>query len=374
MSIKVICLFPRWYLSKNATDTSYYSDIEVLGERFGIDVVKIKSLKLDLLRNGILIFSYFIYRIPFLRSILHNEWFIRLRSSITLKSSQLNQANVVFSNFLLSKKPLEVPFIFEYDFVEYGATPEIRNKIAKNLKLPDDIIKYTDLIVVRSNESLERLSKLYPEQAHKGRIVPSHYMPYVEPIDIEELKGKWKSIKPIRILFVGRLAKLKGMERLIKAVGDARLSGLEINLTVISNFAGGKISLPKWIWYYKSLSRTRVLEVMRESHIIALPTFQESVAKVLVEGMAQGCALIYPDWYPICNYYKDCGKAVNVLSAESISAGIIELCRNSEKLREIAHNNREIFINKYYHRKIGQKYVQLFEEALYLKSNTKKSA
>lgn len=103
----------------------------------------------------------------------------------------------------------------------------------------------------------------------------------------------WSSLhqeKKLRLLFVGRIDQRKGIGYLLRAVKSLGKSKL-VDLHILGEQAVDQTTLApyeEYFTYQKSCSKEQVLEQMRNSDLLVLPTLFEGQALVVLEAMASG--------------------------------------------------------------------------------------
>ncbi len=98
---------------------------------------------------------------------------------------------------------------------------------------------------------------------------------------------------PLRFLFVGHLSLRKGIQHVLEAI--ARLPASQASLTVAGPplIAQGKLAhFRERIDYRGNLPRSAIPALMREHHVLLLPSHFEGSAITLLEALASGMAVI----------------------------------------------------------------------------------
>lgn len=155
---------------------------------------------------------------------------------------------------------------------------------------------------LRKDEEIGRASCVYVPsrfvqrslQSYKGSLPPVHVIPYGAPdaVTISESEFDRSHRGPLRVLYVGALGLRKGAPYLFSALDHF---GSRIERTVVGRMTGQSapmleaLSKGRWI---ESLPRSDILSLMRESDVFVFPTLFEGMALVVLEAMAQGCAVI----------------------------------------------------------------------------------
>lgn len=181
-------------------------------------------------------------------------------------------------------------------------------------------------IAVRGQYSYNLLCSMYPQFSDKvvdlGFIHPE-YPEISEATVIEKQMSKM-----LTILFVGRMAKYKGLERLLNALSIIRNEGFcNFELVIVSDFIDGKIDVPAcdWIMNMGGMAHRDVLNIFARSQIFIMPSTHESYGLVYLESMASGCVTFVPD-EPIQREFIANGAAGVIVNSFDI-VGIVQELR-----------------------------------------------
>jgi len=352
--------------SKGKTDFHYLGDLKVLETRFPL-LFRRYDNRTFVAKNYFLFFATGVLRrLPLLSQISRMSFWVECLRSVSIEESVLQEADLLFSNYWVPLRKPDIPFILEADFIPYGATIKICADVESRLRIPPRIIDMCDVIIVRTKASKEFFHKWYPTANAHVAIIP-HYMPYIKPIDPDEMASKWDITGPVNILFVANATKLKGLVNLVEAAKGLRysLGPNAFSLEVISNFHDGKVNIPRWVKVTRNAQRNDVVQRMREAHVFALPTLKEAFGKVFCEAIAAGCVLLTPDWYPMATeeLWGNCGIAVDVTSVESIQEGLRRFITGIEGYADLGRKNRDLFLARYAPEKVGAQYNRLFSDS-----------
>ena len=132
----------------------------------------------------------------------------------------------------------------------------------------------------------------------------------------------------LRVLFIGRLLRDKGIAELVRAVGRLRASGEAIHLTVVGDRQTGNPSRLRdeeltelrafagvdWCGY-----QTDVRPYLRACHLYALPSYREGLPMSSLEAMATGRPLLTTD-VPGCRETVVPGRNGWLVTARSTAA------------------------------------------------------
>jgi len=124
------------------------------------------------------------------------------------------------------------------------------------------------------------------------------YVPHLLPLASKRkvFPAKKFSTQQIRILFVGRDGKRKGLPNLIKAIQrilkkyPALRTYLQVD--IVSEYSVDMVSENIPGTHHPALSKLEVIQLMEQAHIYCMPTQQESYGHVFIEAMGSCCAII----------------------------------------------------------------------------------
>lgn len=103
-----------------------------------------------------------------------------------------------------------------------------------------------------------------------------------------------------RVLFVGRLAAVKGVPLLLEAVGALRAEGVEVCLDLVGDGPDRgdlerrtkAMGLEDVVVFHGYRSQTEVSEFLAKASVFALPSFAEGLPVVLMEALASQCPAV----------------------------------------------------------------------------------
>lgn len=223
------------------------------------------------------------------------------------------------------------------------------------------------LTLVRDPAAAEGFRALVPEAADRVRFVP-WYVPYLEAVTEQELVRKQSTSDGVRVLFVGNEARRKGLPTLLEAF--ARLpdqTRSRAQLMVVSRFLDGPVEIgAAGIQVHFDQPQESVLALMRQAHILVLPTHADVFGIVLVEAMANGCAVV-SSRQPPQDFILAGGGAGRLLAAGDaalLSSTLADLIEDVSARKALALSGRRHFLEALHHGPVGQRYRDLFGEAI----------
>ncbi len=222
-------------------------------------------------------------------------------------------------------------------------------------------------LLTQTPGSKARMEHYLPELTGRVWHVPL-YLPYIEPREDDEVARKHQRDDRVRVLFVGGEARRKGLPVLLQAF--ARLAESvrrQIEVTVVTNFRDGQVpEVDERIDVRSNVHVSQVMELMRQAHVFAFPTQYDSFGRVIVEAMANGCAIITSkaepqDW--MVNYGQ-AGILVDPDSADEVAEALTLFATDRQDRTSYGLAALSRFREVFHHRVVGAQYRSAFERAL----------
>ena len=209
-----------------------------------------------------------------------------------------------------------------------------------------------DFLAVRGQLSVRQLKDTYPEYSSKVLnlgFVKEEY-DIMSPADVATKQIAANSV--IEILFVGREARRKGLDLVLKTCLNVRAMGLvNFRLTIVSDLRDGNIEIPKcnWIVHYDELSHDQVLRLMKLAHIFIMPSRQESYGLVYHEAMASGCVVFVRNGEPQLEFieYGKAGCVADWENMAKLQEDLITVVQNPELRKQLALNGLARYVERY---------------------------
>ena len=161
---------------------------------------------------------------------------------------------------------------------------------------------------------------------------------------------------PPRIVFLGRLVKSKGIEELVDALSDPRVSALSWTAILAGdgevakyrNKIDGKgltdrIELPGWI------TADAVDAALRESSIFVLPSHHENLPLSMLEAMAYGlCCIVTPvgSVEDVIDNGEN-GIVISVGDTAGLTEALLSVLQDEALCDRLGNNAREDFLKQY---------------------------
>ena len=276
---------------------------------------------------------------------------------------------VVFCHEAFPKNADSVPVIWQNSILDpqmalaYGASEQ---SLAREREAKARGFEKAVAVQVSTEAERARLGQSFPQFADKFVAIP-FFLPDVMGISRDGLDEKIERGGPLRCLFVGHEAQRKGLARVYSAI-ERLPPGLQrqIRLTVISRQSDGRISAPPLpnLKVIDEAPHDQVLQFMRDSDVLLVPSLFESYGLAFIEAMAQGTIPVVPDW-EVQREIVDYGKAGMITSGDPAHlSSILEcLCIDGDLRRSLAICARQRFEKNFAPSIVAAQYALMFSQS-----------
>ncbi len=268
---------------------------------------------------------------------------------------------------LASKK--KYPVVIHFHF---GRIPQIIKEQNWEWRLLSKVIKRSQVTIV--------IDKLSYVSLVKSGFKNITYIPNSIPIEIEAAANDMKlnpvSKKKGKAVFVGHIIPKKGVIELIKAsVSTPALDELlligpfeEKTKSYLIKVARSRDNA-SWLKFTGSLRRNEVLEHLKNSLVLILPSYTEGFPIVVLEAMAMGCAVIATDVGAIpdmINVYSDepCGICVETRRVDKLKSALEKALSDYDKTVIYGRNGIKRVLSSYTMSIVSQEYEKVWASAL----------
>lgn len=230
-------------------------------------------------------------------------------------------------------------------------------KQSKNFKFIDKIcLSLTKVIIVHNHETAKNLFK-YLGITRVSVIPHGNYTPFIKKkkdIDLDQ---------HIKLLFIGQIKKVKGVEILLKAYEIAKMKRKELELTIvgkISDYSNEEtreienICIRMGVKYvFKFLSDDEMEEYLNESSIVILPYKKIYQSGIILHAISYARPVICSDIPPFKNFIEKyrCGKLFVSEDYINLSEVLINISKAEIKRFENSIHNQILKESDWY--KIG---------------------
>ncbi len=222
------------------------------------------------------------------------------------------------------------------------------------------------LLASHSRANLENLARYMPEAEGKMRCLP-FFLPHLTALPEEEIVRKFSSRGTVKLLFVGREARRKGLKEVLEAfeILSARFPE-KLELKIVTNFADGQITVPDLpnVELLAETSRAEVRSLLEASHMLLMPSHFESYGWLYLEAMAAGCIPVACD-RPTQREILDEGRAGLLVAsdADRIQETLSRYLPSQERMLSLALSGNRHCRARYFPDVVAREFQMLGEEA-----------
>jgi glycosyltransferase involved in cell wall biosynthesis len=254
------------------------------------------------------------------------------------------------------------PIVWEQTFAPTSLDVREEDLVRTLLRERSWAVERASAIVTATQVSADWVRRVFPAARDRVHWIP-YYMPGLEPANEEATSAKFHSAGPLRILFVGKQGRRKGLDTLVAAY-EALPAPVQrdLEVTVVSPMLDGAVRLPRTFRYERTVPD--IFALMRTAHVLAFPTKHEAFGLVLVEAMANGCAIVTtraPIQQSIVG--EDGGLFVDPRIALELRDALAELAADRARARAMAVANVRRFAASWHHGVVGDRYTSLLRGA-----------
>ncbi|MBI9063783.1 MAG: glycosyltransferase family 4 protein [Marinilabiliaceae bacterium] len=235
------------------------------------------------------------------------------------------------------------------------------------------------IVICKSTRSIVIDSKSYAILVNEGfsNIVN---IPNPLALDIEdktrELLAKSSQRVQGRLIYVGHIIKDKGVFELVEACSQTPMIKEVILIGPYEKDVKDdllKIAKERfatnWLKFTGGLEINQVLEYMKHSPVLVLPSYTEGFPMVILEAMAMGCAIIATDVGAIpemlgINTTTPCGICIPPQNVEKLRDAILNLTENQYELERFGSKGMKRVLNYYTMEKVFMQYKMIWKSAI----------
>ena len=241
-----------------------------------------------------------------------------------------------------------------------------------NLRLAKDYGHIVDVFICHNAFIKDQLLLLYPNR--KNDI---HFLPHGVEVP-QFFRKKTSDIAPLRLLFLGRLTKSKGIFDLPVIAEILREKGVSVKWTCIGSGPEELDFKSCWnnldlVEFISPKTNEEVLKIAAQHDVFVLPTKFEGTPVSLLETMSVGLVPIITSLNGGIQEIvsTDIGYALPIDNNEAFANAIIELHENRDKLETLSNACRQKIIDHFNLENTAKSYFSLFLNYADLKKEKK---
>lgn len=287
----------------------------------------------------------------------------RYRRRARLVAAEARGADVVLCH---RRFPLEVkqPVVWQHAVLDPRmriAAGASEDQIARDYADQAAVYEAAAAVQVSTQAEADRHRAMFPSLGDRFKAVP-FFLPHIQPLSDADVRDKHRADEEIRVLFVGREARRKGLDLVLE--GFAALPpGLasRVRLDIVSNLSDGPVTIPASasIERHPALSRDEVLGLMKRAHIFIMPSRFESYGFTFIEAMANGCAVVGPRWEVQSEILGDGQAGLCVSDGAAVAAALEGLCGDPKARAVMAMAGLRKYHDEYSPRAVAGKYFEV---------------
>jgi glycosyltransferase involved in cell wall biosynthesis len=282
----------------------------------------------------------------------------------------------------LSAKPLKDRYGITFGLVTHGDIFD-RPRGTYDSRLTA-FYKAVTPLAYRNADLIIALSPYMAECAVKGGANP--YSVHIIPngIDPEDIGLNPKHVSsfstsiplnnPLRLLYVGDLSILKGIDILLSACNILKRRGVPFSLTIIGDgkmkvqlkSMVGRMGLSEEIHFLGKVQRHMLGGYYQAADLVCVPSLSDSLPTVVLESLVSGTPVIGSDvgGMPFMVQEGHNGLLVSPKNYEALADAMEGLYKNPEKLAQLKENARPSVLSRFSWTSIGKRIYELIEEKL----------
>ncbi len=349
-----------WFIRPNNTDWRYMKTIKGMETFIPVEFVYPNDSIDSFLES-----SHYIRSRLGLISLAEAENLIR---NVKLRYGS-QRPDVVLSHRRLPVDTDGVPCVWQYAVIDpdmqMSAGCDLRH-VERQYARIEEALGHAAALQVSTVAEAVRHKQVLPSLTQDIFPVP-FFLPHVEAISRAEIRSKHQQDSQIKVLFVGREGRRKGLDIVFGALAGLSESARRlIDLTVVCSFADGAVETPAGVnvQLIKALPASDVQALMRSSHVFIMPSRFESFGFTLVEAMAAGCCVIGPDWEVQKEILDGENAGLNVDARVESVALALERVFDRQLRSNLAEAAVDRFEHVYSARQVSKKYFDMLSSVV----------
>jgi glycosyltransferase involved in cell wall biosynthesis len=292
--------------------------------------------------------GFYIYRIPLIRIRIFGAFFYWYNVFMKIRKIDPDlvhvQSLVAGMPALISKKLWRIPYVV------WGQGSDVY--------FPKGYIQLTNKMIMKNAGSAIALTKdmkraMQDIYARDIAIVPNG----INMADLsDEPRRRNEEDHGKRVLYVGRLSPVKGVQYLIRAMKQVHDTIPDAKLIIIGHGRERKmletlskeLGIQKHVQFSGEVPHEKVLSFMQQADVFVLPSLSEGFPMVIVEALACGLPVVASrvGGMPEIITNDTNGYLVEAKDAEALAEKILVLLQDEKLRKKISDNNKEL-VKKY---------------------------
>ena len=226
----------------------------------------------------------------------------------------------------------------------------------------------SDVVTVLSSAELAAYRSF--DSRIKVHLVPNA----IDPVGLADQKRSYNTDRSLRLVYVGRLVRAKGLFEIVEALMELKRAGREFKLSIagvgpdhdelmaVAESAG----LGDSVQFLGSVIDAEKRRLWLESDLFVFPSYMEGLPYSLLEAMAAGCVPITTPVAAIPDVMRDGehGLFVPVKDAGALAIAVAALDDDRERLMRMAKAARRRVLERYTVARLAEDFRELYDGCL----------
>lgn len=226
----------------------------------------------------------------------------------------------------------------------------------------------SDVVTVLSSAELTAYRAF--DSRIKVHLVPNA----IDPAGLADQKRSYNIDKPLKLVYVGRLVRSKGLFEVIEALKELKRAGREFRFSIAGQgqdqgefmAASERAGLGDSVRFLGSVLAAEKRRLWLESDLFVFPSYMEGLPYSLLEAMAAGCVPITTPVAAIPDVMRDGehGLFVPVKDARALAIAVAALDDDRERLARMAKAARRRVLERYTVARLAEDFRELYDGCL----------
>jgi glycosyltransferase involved in cell wall biosynthesis len=196
----------------------------------------------------------------------------------------------------------------------------------------------------------------------------------IDPVGLADQKRSYNTDKPLKLVYVGRLVRAKGLFEIVEALMELKRAGREFKLSIAGAgpdhdelvAVSKKADLGDNVQFLGSVFAAEKRRLWLESDLFIFPSYTEGLPYSLLEAMAAGCVPVTTPVAAIPDVMRDGqhGLFVPVRNPGALASAVATLDDDREGLMRMAKAARRRVIDQYTLARLADDFHKLYDDCL----------
>jgi len=237
------------------------------------------------------------------------------------------------------------------------------------------IFELSDAIVVNSKSDKDFVSSIAPKASEKIYVLPNAIDPEFLTKLVKEKNNHGNNLDAeVKILYVGRLIRRKGVEWLIKAMSivTKEYSGKRIKCILVGDGEDRKYfeelareyNLSDSVIFMGRVGDGELFWLYKNSDIFVLPSLSEGLPTTILEAMYLGLPVVATDIPGVRDHFKEIAILVPPKDERALANAILAIIENENVAKQLSNAGRKLVEERYTWDKVAKEYEKLYNNVI----------